>query len=386
MKVKTTTFDETAYLAANPDVAAAVRAGTIDSGKEHYSRYGLRERRPLKIGSRAPPLTLPFGSAPKPTRRDKILANLDPLRLQGCEIGALAAPLVRPDEGRILFVDHVDTQTLRTKYAADPAVNTFDIVDVDAVWGRQTLQDCIGVDRKVDYVVASHVIEHVPDLITWLAEIRSILRPPRGTLRLAVPDRRYTFDLLRFESRIHDVLDAYLRRARAPLPRVIVEGSLIRAVDCRKAWNGTINVAELKPYTTTVQSLDLARDALANGTYYDSHCWVFTPVSFSELCIEMAELDLLGFACEHHIETPRNELEFYVHMIPSDDKAAIIESWARMRTQLLKSSTYQKPTRYNWVPLLLPVATGKRIQSFLSSRDWLTGLLRRILSRCDGSE
>jgi predicted SAM-dependent methyltransferase len=35
-------------------------------------------------------------------------------------------------------------------------------------------------------VIASHVIEHTPDLVTWLAEIRAILQP-NGTLRLAIP-------------------------------------------------------------------------------------------------------------------------------------------------------------------------------------------------------
>jgi hypothetical protein len=43
---------ERAYLAANPDVAAAVREGVFESGYEHYRLAGLREGRtgglPLK--------------------------------------------------------------------------------------------------------------------------------------------------------------------------------------------------------------------------------------------------------------------------------------------------------------------------------------------------
>ncbi len=52
-----------------------------------------------------------------------------------------------------------------------------------------------------DLLVASHVIEHVPDLITWLREIASVLKPT-GQARLAIPDRRYTFDLLRVETQL----------------------------------------------------------------------------------------------------------------------------------------------------------------------------------------
>ena len=300
---------------------------------------------PLNIRARPAPRNLPFPDGANVTRRDKILANLDLRALDGLEIGALATPLVRPEEGRIFFVDHADTKALRDKYAQDASVEAADIVNVDAVWGSQTLRECVGLDKKVDYVVASHVIEHVPDLITWLMEIRSILRPG-GSLRLAIPDRRYTFDYLRFESRIHDVLDAYIRRARAPLPRMILEYfGLIREVDRGAAWNGTLDAANLKPYNSTKNGLEVARQALANRLYHDSHCWVFTPVSFAGLCLEMADLDLMGFACAYHFETPRDEFEFYVGMAPSDDKASIVAGWRRMSDALLRSETYQKEHR-----------------------------------------
>jgi SAM-dependent methyltransferase len=327
-------FDEADYLAANPDVATAVGAGGFSSGAEHYARYGIHENRSLNPRQRPRPLKLPFPAGAIPSRRDKILANLTISALDGVEIGALATPLVRPAEGNIVFVDYADTKTLQDTNRTDPAVDVANIVDVDAVWGSQTLQECIGVDKKVDYVIASHVIEHVPDLVTWLAEIRAILRP-KGSLRLAVPDRRYTFDYLRFESRVHDVLDAYLQRARAPLPRQIIEHySLMRDVDCTSTWNGTVDVRNLRPVLSTAAGLECAQDAIANGTYIDLHCWVFTPVSFAELCIEMAKLDLLGLACEHHFDTARNENEFFVHMTVSDSKTGIIASWERMRASV----------------------------------------------------
>jgi SAM-dependent methyltransferase len=327
-------FDEASYLAANPDVATAVAAGAFASGAQHYAIHGIHEKRRLFPGGRTAPLTLPFPQGAYPDRRDKILANLDLESLEGLEIGALASPLVRPREGNIFFVDYTDAETLKQKYANDPSVDTANIVDVDAIWGARSLQECIGVDKKVDYVVASHVVEHVPDLITWLSEIRSILRSG-GTLRLAVPDRRYTFDYVRFETRIHDVVDAYLQKARAPLPRLVMEFfSQTCFVDCVAAWSGTLEIANLRRYNSLARSLALAEDALVNGSYHDVHCWVFTPASFAELCIEMAEVDLLGFACEHYIETARNELEFFVHMAPSDDKGEIIKSWTRMKTSL----------------------------------------------------
>jgi SAM-dependent methyltransferase len=341
----TSEFDEADYLAANPDVAAAVRSGAFNSGADHYARHGRHENRVTKPGQRSAPLRLPFSAGTNPTRRNKILADLDLLSLDGLEIGPLASPLVGPSEGRIFYVDHADTEALQKKYAGEPTIDVSKIVEVNAVWGENTLQDCIGKDRKLDYVVASHVMEHVPDLITWLSEIRSILRPG-GTLRLAVPDRRYTFDYLRFESRLHDVLEAYLTRARAPLARHVMEHhNLSRHVNCVAAWNGTLETDALRPYCTTRTAFEAAQDAFSHGTYYDAHCWVFTPVSFADLFHEIAELDLLGFSCGHFFETARNEIEFFVHLSPCHDKDKILASWANMKKILLQSSSYQRSIR-----------------------------------------
>jgi SAM-dependent methyltransferase len=343
----TSEFEEADYLAANPDVAAAVRSGAFSSGADHYARHGRHENRVTKLSERSAPLRLPFPAGVSPSRRDKFLANLDLHSLDGLEIGALASPIVSSSEGSVFYVDHADTETLRTKYANEPSIDVSRIVQVNAVWGENTLRDCIGKDRKVDYVVASHVIEHVPDLITWLSEIRSILRPT-GTLRIAVPDRRYTFDYLRFESRLHDVLDAYLKRARAPSPRLIMEhNNLIRHVDCEAAWNGTIDPDALRPHWPTPAriGLEAALNAINHGTYYDTHCWVFTPVSFADLFREIADLDLLGFSCGHFFETSQNEIEFFVHLSPCDDKNKILASWVNMKATLLQSTSYQRTIR-----------------------------------------
>jgi SAM-dependent methyltransferase len=324
-------FDELSYLAAYPDVAIAVKSGTLRSGCEHYKTVGYTEGRIAGSSARPTPINFPFQKRQVVTRRDKLLANLDLEILQGLEIGALASPLVRPNEGNIIFVDHVDTEQLINKYAKDPTVSKANIVKIDAVWGAQSLQTCIGDGKKVDYVLASHVIEHVPDLVTWLSEIRSILRSS-GTLRLAIPDKRYTFDIIRNESDMQDVLDAYLRRVRAPLPRMILEHyGLVRAVDCATVWRGKAKkISQLPAYHSWAEALDHAKRALEDNSYHDCHCWVFTPRSFAKLCVEMALLDLLDFACDYHIDTAPNNLEFFVSMSPSDDKKRILDSWSKM--------------------------------------------------------
>lgn len=67
-------FDEAEYLAAHPDVAAAVRDAMFPSGLDHYEKFGQAEGRSLK----APP--------PELTREEKIFHLLDKAGL-GLEIG-----------------------------------------------------------------------------------------------------------------------------------------------------------------------------------------------------------------------------------------------------------------------------------------------------------
>ncbi|WP_175153402.1 class I SAM-dependent methyltransferase [Paraburkholderia ultramafica] len=148
-------------------------------------------------------------------------------------------------------------------------------VDVDAVWGTQPLSACIG--QHVDYVLASHVIEHVTDVIAWLDEIRSVLNTG-GTLRLAIPDRRFTFDYRRKETQLHELLNANLVKARAPLPICILDHMMnVCQLHTGRAWEGNLCEEDLKPFHDMQTALSTAINALRYGTYHDVHCWVFTP-------------------------------------------------------------------------------------------------------------
>jgi 2-polyprenyl-3-methyl-5-hydroxy-6-metoxy-1,4-benzoquinol methylase len=263
-------------------------------------------------------------------RREKLLTGLNVSSGVGLEIGALDKPMLRRSEGEVIYVDYAGAETLRQKYDSDPHVNIKDIVEVDAIWGSNTLQQAIGEERKVDYIVASHVVEHVPDLITWLQELRSVLKPG-GQVRLVVPDRRFTFDYLRNETRISDVVNAHLLRARVPQPHSILDFHLNAAkIDCTAAWDGKIVESSVEKFNTFQQSIDAAREVLEKNIYRDVHCWVFTPKSFAALLGELVGFGLIDFACERFWDTEPYTFEFLVALRPSEDKNNIRESWQRM--------------------------------------------------------
>lgn len=263
------------------------------------------------------------------TRNEKILRCIDPAIHVGVEIGPLDKPVVTREMGQVYYIDHDTTDVLRDRFS-DPNhnVDVNKIVDVDRVWGEKGLAELLQEEAPLDYVIASHVIEHVPDLIGWLSEVRAILKLG-GVLSLAIPDKRQCFDYLRPTTRLPEVVEAYLQRSRKPSSRQIFE-HISSAVTYQGsgAWGGAMSdESQLARLHTIESAWTTAKTAFATGEYCDVHCWVFTPTSFFELLGEIAAADLLKFEVAEFFET--EGCEFYVSLRATNvAKAAQIKQFA----------------------------------------------------------
>jgi SAM-dependent methyltransferase len=258
--------------------------------------------------------------------------GLEPRHMTGLEIGPLCTPVVHKHEGDILYVDHADTETLRHKYDSDPGVNVAAIAPVDFVWGAQSIAECVG-GRRFDYVLASHVGEHVPDLVTWLQEMHAVLKPA-GQLRLVLPDKRFSFDFLRQETRLSDLLAAHLIRARRPQLHQVLDFALNFApnMDGWGEYHGTLDHAKVTPHNTFEQVMAVAARAQQPDDYVDVHCSVFTPRSFARLMGQLAGHGLLQLACAGFQDSVYPVLEFYVFLEPCADPARLAASWRGMES------------------------------------------------------
>lgn len=260
-------------------------------------------------------------------RKAKLLYGLDVAQQVGMELGALCRPTVRRADGRVIYVDHADTETLKRKYRDDPDVSIDEIVDVDVVWGAVPLAEATG--ERVDYVIASHVVEHVPDLISWLHELRSVLNE-KGELRLIVPDRRFTFDRLRRETSLADVLYAQAVGARCPIPHIVLDyvANVVK-VDPGGVWDGACDDKQLERHHSSRHAVACALQA-RDGIYHDVHCWVFTPHSFATLFAELVQQGIIDFECSRFYDTERGTIEFFVSLRPCADRGAAVNSWLNM--------------------------------------------------------
>jgi SAM-dependent methyltransferase len=236
------------------------------------------------------------------TRHERLFYGIDLKHARGIEIGPLVTPIVSKEISEVYYVDHAGREELQAKYANDPNVNIEKIVQIDAVWDEKALAECFPDGRKFDYVLASHVMEHVPDMLGWLHEIAAVLRPG-GRLLLAVPDKRFTFDYLRQPSRLSEVIDAYLRRIRRPTPAQIFDHAANAAeVDMSAAWRGPLDPESLKRYRDTRFALERSIESIRDCKYIDGHWWVFTGRSLAALFLELAGLDLLPYRCVNFYE------------------------------------------------------------------------------------
>lgn len=271
--------------------------------------------------------------------QEQILDGID-LSRRIVEIGPLYRPFVLKSEGNVVYVDHADTTTLREKYKDDPKFSMDDIVEIDAVWGDKTLAECIG--DPASYIIASHVIEHVPDLFTWINELTEAL-DEGGQIRLVIPDKRFTFDYLRRTTEFADVLDAYLRKTRAPLPRCILDHVLnVRNVDVGAAWDGPLDPSSLTrpPLHGYDLAVGTARKALS-GEYHDVHCWVFTPKSFASLMRKAVEHGLIAVKCTQFSDTARGALEFVVFAESCGNVEEAAASWSAMEASCFEQPSHE---------------------------------------------
>jgi SAM-dependent methyltransferase len=109
----------------------------------------------------------------------------------GLEIGALQRPLAVPGSCRVRYVDRMDVKGLREHY---PGLRDLPLVPVDIIDDGETLQSVEPASQ--DFIIASHFLEHTQDPIGTLSRFLELLKPG-GVLYLAVPDKRFTFDINR---------------------------------------------------------------------------------------------------------------------------------------------------------------------------------------------
>ena len=321
-------FDEADYLLANPDVAHAVASGAVPNGRHHYEIAGQFEGRAL---------------SPSQSRNAIVRAELD-ASARGIELGPLDKPIMAKRDGyNVEIVDYLDTESLRAHYGhelhvgVDPAL----IEDVDHVSHGEPLTELIGTESAYEWIVASHVIEHIPDLVLFLQDVERILSPS-GRLGLVVPDKRFCFDVYGELSTTGQIVDAFFaKRTKPTLGQVLDYFSRTAQVNGAIAWGQVQGVIPELMYPG-----DAVRDGYQRSMDGDDfggeiHCWRFTPESFRLIISELRALGLisLGIVAEHDTVG----IEFFVTLGQSSEAELSTDKRRSMLQAVQASDPVRRP-------------------------------------------
>jgi len=297
-------FNEFDYLEANPDVKQAVELGKFKTGWQHYAAFGKKECRKLKC------------SLDDLGREQKALYLIDKNGL-GLEIGPSHNPLASKSKGfNVEIVDHLDANGLKEKYK-DHQVNLNNIEEVDYVVDGRPLDELIGKKEYYDWIIASHVVEHVPNLVGFLQQCEKLLKFG-GRLSLIIPDKRYCFDFFNNTTSTGQLLQAYNQNLLRPSSgQVFDHFSNAAFVNGSGAWSSsTTEKKEL------VHNFEFAKkmymEVINSFTYIDVHCWRFTPISFRLIINDLQNLDLINLNIEKEFGT--SGCEFYLTLKKEKNK------------------------------------------------------------------
>lgn len=159
----------------------------------------------------------------------------------------------------------------------------------------EPIDELIGEHAKYDWIVASHVIEHLPDPISFFQACSKLLKPD-GVLALAVPDKRYCFDYFRWPSSTGDILQAWIEKRKRHTAGAIFDAN---AYCCKKgekiAWDKMHdeNLNFIHEFSLIVKTFDRYQE---NNEYVDVHAWQFTPSSFRLILLELRQLGLINLS------------------------------------------------------------------------------------------
>jgi len=234
-----------------------------------------------------------FGQNPAPLlplpTRQAIAARY--LRGTGLEIGALHKPLSVPADVRVRYVDRMPVSQLRQQY---PELDSVDLVPVDVIDNGQLLTTV--PDASQDFVIANHFIEHCEDPIRALLNHFRVLKVG-GTLYLAVPDCRYTFDKDRPVTPLAHLYEDFERGPEQSRAAHFEEW--VRLTD------KVIGEAQIKAHVQKLMAMD-----------YSIHFHVWTALDFLEFLLSLRSR--LSF----DLDTALSEGEFLVVLRKTGERAA----------------------------------------------------------------
>ncbi len=226
-------------------------------------------------------------------RKEKILQYIDKSGL-GLEIGPSHRPIAPKKDGyRVQILDHMSREQLMAKYK-EHGVDIDSIEEVDFIWQGERYLELTGSAKQYEWIIASHVIEHTPDLIGFLNDCDTVLKDD-GVISLAVPDKRYCFDHFRPLAGISTIIDGHTQELVDHTQGTVAEYYLNVVSRSKEIAWACGAVGDYKFLYSHNEALQKIKQAAEDDAYVDVHAWCFVPHSFRLMIRDLFDLGFIPF-------------------------------------------------------------------------------------------
>lgn len=253
----------------------------------------------------------PTGTSSSLMRRQMLNAGRLPVPGVALEVGAFDNPTLHAEDGfAVRYADYFSAEELRVEAARNPRRSIERMVGVDYVIKGPRLSPFI--PESIGLLVANHVVEHLPDPIGWLRDV-ALMCTDDAAIFMAVPDRRYTFDLYKQPSDIVSLVRAFDERKEQPDAYDIARMRYLhQRVDAKAVWAS--GKRPPMPGRTEGGFRKVMEQAAAQAAagYVDVHCHYYTAGSFLHIFTELFESGYLPWKVELVGDVQRGSNEFHV--------------------------------------------------------------------------
>jgi len=225
------------------------------------------------------------------------------VRGKGIEIGASHMPIeVDKSCCNVTYVDRLSEKEIDESF---PELREATLVPVDVRCDVVTEGLAPFEDQTLDFVIASHLLEHLPNPLSFLKECYRVLRVG-GVLYLGLPDKDYTFDL---------------SRERTPLAHLVKDFEAdVKTIDEQHLVDYLVNAAkEMIPEDPEEKTKLFEREL---GRSFHVHVWTWEDmVQFLQYVV--AELELSWELLEMYLpKSVKNEAIFILQRSAADSDTA----------------------------------------------------------------
>ena len=243
-------------------------------------------------------------------RNDKVLHKIcqdEP----GLEIGPSHNPIAPKKDGfNVKILDHMTKEGLIEKYK-EHHINLQNIEEVDYVWNGEKYSKLIGDKHCFKWIIASHLIEHTPDLVSFLNDCDELLSDD-GILSLVIPDKRFCFDHYRPITSLSNVIDANYHNHTIHSPGTVAEYFLnVVSKSGQIAWDSN-HSGQYEFVHTLMDAKNGMQSVINDSSYLDVHSWCFVPSSFRLIINDLFNLGLISL--KEVCYFPTSGSEFYVSL------------------------------------------------------------------------